>query len=102
MKNNRFYKSILLGLVLQMSFSCSNKKGITEYSQQLQISFPENMSLVYYDVQSDFQDYSIESIYNLSFNQKNALLEEIYLKTCDSSNEENKGCLLYTSPSPRD
>lgn len=90
MKNIKFFYAILSVTLLLGSFSCSNKKVISEYSKQLEVNFPENMSLVHYDVQSDFQDYSIQSIYKLSFNQKNALLEEIYLRTCDSSNDVEK------------
>ncbi len=90
MKNIRLFYAILWMSLLLGHFSCSDKKVISEYSKQLEVNFPENMSLVHYDVQSDFQDYSIQSIYKLSFNQKNSLLEEIYLKTCDSSNDEEK------------
>lgn len=90
MKNNKFYKSFLIATVLTLCIGCTKKKGINEYSEELQINFPEDMNLAYYQTHSDFQDYSIESIYNLSFNQKNALLEEIYFKTCDSLNKKDK------------
>ncbi len=89
MKNNKFYKIFFIATVLTFSFGCTRNKGINEYSEELQINFPENMTLAYYQTNSDFQDYSIISIYNLSFNQKNALLEEIFESICDFSKEED-------------
>ena len=92
MKKNKLSKIFLIATVLALTIRCSKNKGINEYSKQLQINFPEDMTMVHYDTHSYFQDYSIQSTYRLSFNQKNALLEEIYFKTCDflNKNEEDK------------
>ncbi|MEW7291561.1 hypothetical protein [Aquimarina sp. 2304DJ70-9] len=88
MRNSRFY--ILISLLFILNTSCSRKIDINEYSELLQINFPRDINLVHYKAKSDFQDYSIHSIYTLSFNQKNALLEEIVKNLCDANEEKNK------------
>ncbi len=89
MRNSKFYT--LISLLFILSTSCSRTSmEINEYSKKLQVNFPSDMDLVYYNEHSDFQDYSIHSIYTLSFNQKNALLEEIVENLCDVHEEKNK------------
>ena len=90
LKAKEFYKVFLISTLLVLTVGCSNKRDINEYSEQLQINFPKNITLVHYNFDSDFQDYSIQSIYELSYNEKNALLEEIFEDVCDSSDEELK------------
>ena len=73
-----------------LSSGCSTDVDINEYSEKLQFNFPEGMNLVYYDVQSELQDYRVHSIYKVPFNQKNALLTEIMKNICDSNGEKNE------------
>lgn len=54
------------------------------------------MDLIYSKTHSDFQDYSIISIYQLSFSQKDTLLEEIYKTSCNFGFEKpKKNCLNW-------
>lgn len=86
MINNSFF--ILILTVIVFCSSCSRGIKIHEYSDKLQINFPENMDLLYYKEHSDLQDYSVHSVYKVSFNQKNILLEEITKDICKSEQEK--------------
>lgn len=93
MGNNKFYT--LIAFLFILSSSCSKKVDINKYSELLQINFPKDMNLVHYDTKSNFQDYSIHSIYTLSFNQKNTLLDEIVNNLCDVDEERKKPYLCW-------
>lgn len=72
---------LLLTLIVIFTIGCQkNEPNIKGYSEKLQIDFPNDMNLIYFNRQSDFQDYTISSVYRLSFNQKNALLDQIINK----------------------
>ena len=82
MEINKYF--LVLSLIIIFSFSitvsCDNKKSdIKKYSEKLNIEFPEGMELIYSDNHSDLQDYDIISIYKLSLNQKNALLDKLII-----------------------
>ncbi|WP_458628619.1 hypothetical protein [Winogradskyella sp. PC D3.3] len=79
-------KNLLL-LLLIVNFSCNTEIKIKDYSERLKIDFPADMNLIYFNRENQFQDYSILSIYKLSFNQKNFLLDEIIGNLCNSLDE---------------
>jgi len=79
-------KNFLLFLLF-INFSCKTEIKIEDYSEILKINFPKDMNLIYFDRKNEFQDYSILSIYKLSFNQKNFLLDEIIGNLCNSLDE---------------
>lgn len=87
MINNRFY--IFISFLYILNTGCSTKIDINEYAELLQINFPRDINLVHYETKSDFQDYSIHSVYTLSHNQRNTLLDEIAKNLCDVNEEEN-------------
>lgn len=90
MKKSKFWNLIFI-IPLSIIFSCSKTTDIKDYSERLQINFPTNMDLIFYDIQSDFQDYSVTSIYKLTFNQKNTLLNEVIKNLHDSKEEKKHG-----------
>jgi len=84
MRKIRFFSLVII--LLLIAISCQNESpDIKDYSEKLQIEFPEGMDLIFFKKESDFQDYSVSSVYKLSFNQKNAMLDQIIKNSSDES-----------------
>ncbi len=92
--NKTISHNLIFVIPLLIIFSCSRKAVVKDYFKELQIVFPADMELIFSEKQSDIQDYSVTSIYKLTFNQKNALLDEVIKNLCDSK-EDKHNCLQW-------
>lgn len=72
--------------------SCSENNYVDEYGKYLGVNFPSDMNQVYINQQAYFQDYSNHSIYDLTLNQRDSIINQIKKLICDTAIAKNNNC----------